>query len=79
MAAAYDVPIVPHGSGTYSYHFVLSQPHIPYCDYVNMSAAGDVIEAVFGTLFAGEDMPRAGTVTPNDRLASAWTSATTSL
>jgi L-rhamnonate dehydratase len=24
MAAAYDIPVVPHGSGPYSYHFVLS-------------------------------------------------------
>ena len=27
-AGAYDLPVVPHGSGPYSYHFVLSQPHV---------------------------------------------------
>ncbi len=41
MAAAYDIPVVPHGSGPYSYHFVTSQPHIPFGEYVNTSPAGD--------------------------------------
>lgn len=32
QAAAYDIPVVPHGSGPYSYHFILSQPHSPFCE-----------------------------------------------
>lgn len=67
MAAAYDVPVVPHGSGDYSYHFVMSQPHIPFCEYVNMSAAGDIIVPVFGDLFEGETLPADGAVRPSDR------------
>ncbi|MCB1499366.1 MAG: L-rhamnonate dehydratase [Bauldia sp.] len=67
MAAAYDIPVVPHASGAYSYHFVFSQPHIPFCEYVNMSADGRSIEPVFGSLFEGEDLPRDGKVTISDR------------
>lgn len=57
MAAAYDIPVVPHASGAYSYHFVISQPHIPFSEYVNMSADGTVISPVFGALFEEEDLP----------------------
>jgi L-alanine-DL-glutamate epimerase-like enolase superfamily enzyme len=67
MAAAYDIPVVPHGSGAYSYHFVQSQPHIPYGEYVNTSPGGDVIQPVFGTLFEGDDMPVNGRIRPSDR------------
>ena len=67
MAAAYDIPVVPHASGAYSYHFVHSQPHIPYCEYVNASPAGDVIEPTFGALFDGDDIPADGQIKPSDR------------
>ena len=67
MAAAYDVPVVPHASGAYSYHFVYSQPHIPFCEYVNTSPAGDTIGPVFGNLFDGDDVPRDGKIRPSDR------------
>jgi len=67
MAAAYDIPVVPHASGAYSYHFVYSQPQIPYSEYVNTSPAGDTIGPVFGTLFDGEDVPQDGKIRPSDR------------
>jgi L-alanine-DL-glutamate epimerase-like enolase superfamily enzyme len=67
MAAAYDIPVVPHASGAYSYHFVMSQPHIPFCEYVNMSPDGRSLAPVFGALFEGEDLPRDGKLTIGDR------------
>ena len=67
MASAYDIPVVPHGSGAYSYHFVQSQPNIPFSEYVNTSPGGDAIEPVFGTLFDGDDVPIDGQITPSDR------------
>jgi L-alanine-DL-glutamate epimerase-like enolase superfamily enzyme len=67
MAAAYDIPVVPHASGAYSYHFVYSQPHIPYCEYVNASPKGDIIAPTFGTLFDGDDAPANGMIKPSDR------------
>ena len=59
-AAAYDLPIVPHGSGPYSYHFNVSQPNAPYCEYVAASPDGRSVLPVFGSLFAGEATPENG-------------------
>ncbi len=53
--------------GAYSYHFVISQPHIPFSEYVNMSADGRSIEPVFGALFDGEDLPQDGKLAISDR------------
>ncbi|MGP1396065.1 MAG: L-rhamnonate dehydratase [Inquilinaceae bacterium] len=61
-AAAYDIPVIPHGSGPYSYHFIASQPGAPLCEYVATSADGQTILPVFGGLFEGEDVPKNGTL-----------------
>ncbi|MCC5870670.1 MAG: L-rhamnonate dehydratase [Gammaproteobacteria bacterium] len=66
MAAAYDMPVVPHGSGAYSYHFVISQPHCPFCEYINTSPGADQILPVFGALFTNEVLPKNGAVRPTD-------------
>jgi L-alanine-DL-glutamate epimerase-like enolase superfamily enzyme len=67
LAAAYDIPVVPHGSGAYSYHFVQSQPQIPFSEYVNTSPKGDTVAPVFGTLFDGDDVPVDGHIRLADR------------
>ena len=56
-AAAYDTPVVPHGSGPYSYHFIASQTGPAFCEYVAASPDGSAIHPVFGDLFTGEPMP----------------------
>lgn len=70
LAAAYDIPVVPHGSGVYSYHFVISQPHSPFVEYVVTSPGGDAIVPVFGQLFTGEPLPKEGVVELSD--APGW-------
>ncbi len=60
QASAYDVPVIPHGSGPYSYHFIASQPQSPLCEYVAASPDGRTIRPIFGKLFAGEDLPANG-------------------
>lgn len=70
MAAAYDIAVVPHGSGPYSYHFVISQPHSPFVEYINTSPGSDEIWPVFGNLFIDEPLPRDGLVRPAD--APGW-------
>ena len=67
LAAAHDIPVVPHGSGAYSYHFVVTQPHVPFCEYLNPSPASDEVLPVFGGLFAEEPLPVQGRVTVPDR------------
>ena len=57
MASAYDIPVVPHGSGPYSSHFVVSQPHSPFCEYIANSADGKSVHPVFGSLFTNEQLP----------------------
>ena len=60
QAAAYDIPVVPHGSGPYSYHFIASQPAQSLCEYVAASPDGRSIRPIFGKLFTGEDLPQNG-------------------
>ncbi len=59
-ASAYDLPVVPHGSGPYSYHFIASQTGPAFCEYVAASADGKSIQPVFGALFTGEQVPENG-------------------
>ena len=66
MAAAYDIPIVPHGSGAYSYHFVITQPHCPFCEYLNTSADCSEFPSVFGEMFINEQLPINGKIRPTD-------------
>lgn len=65
-AAAYDIPIVPHGSGPYSYHFIASRAEPAFCEYVAASADGRSIAPVFGALFTGEPVPENGRMTIPD-------------
>ncbi|SMX23983.1 L-rhamnonate dehydratase [Boseongicola aestuarii] len=62
-ASTLDIPIIPHGSGPYSYHFIASQTSAPLCEYVATSRDGRTILPVFGDLFEGEDVPENGKLT----------------
>ena len=59
-ASTLDIPVIPHGSGPYSYHFIASQTSPPLCEYVASSADGLSITPVFGDLFEGEGVPKNG-------------------
>ncbi|KAJ6534565.1 enolase C-terminal domain-like protein [Mycena sp. CBHHK59/15] len=63
----YDIPVVPHASGAYSYHFVVSQPNCPFQEYLCNAPDGkfgpdgtDPLPPVFGTLFEWEPTPVMG-------------------
>jgi L-rhamnonate dehydratase len=66
-ASAYEVPVVPHGSGPYSYHFIASQTGPAFCEYVAASPDGRSIAPVFGDLFVGESLPVNGRLNVPDR------------
>lgn len=66
-ASAYDIPVIPHGSGPYAYHFIASQPNPPNCEYVAASPDGRSIRPVFGQLFTGEDLPQNGRLKVSDK------------
>ncbi len=59
-AATYDISVVPHGSGPYSYQFIASQTGPAFCEYVAASPDGQSIQPVFGSLFDGEALPQNG-------------------
>ena len=65
-ASAHDLPVVPHGSGPYSYHFIASQTGPAFCEYVAASPDGRTIMPVFGDLFEGEEMPENGRLKLSD-------------
>ncbi len=60
QAAAYDVPIVPHASGPYSYHFVVSQLKCPTEVSVPKILDGKSMQPVFGDLFLIVPVPHGG-------------------
>ncbi|EJU03623.1 mandelate racemase/muconate lactonizing enzyme family protein [Dacryopinax primogenitus] len=66
MASAYDIPVVPHGSGPYSYHFIMSQAHSPFCEYIANSPDGKSIHPCFGDLFLNEPLPIGGILDVSD-------------
>lgn len=57
MAAAYDIPVVPHASGPYSYHYVVSQSNCPFQEYLANSPDGKSVYPVFGDMFTNEPVP----------------------
>jgi L-rhamnonate dehydratase len=59
-ASAYELTVVPHGSGPYSYHFITAQTGPAFCEYVAASPDGRSIQPVFGSLFTGEQVPHNG-------------------
>ena len=59
-ASVYDIPIIPHGSGPYSYHFIACQNEQPRCEYVTSAPDGRSIRPVFGDLFDAEPVPANG-------------------
>lgn len=66
LAAAYDVQVMPHHGGAYSYHFALSQMIVPRVEYLNTSPRCDAIVPLTGTAFRGEPLPEAGLIRVGD-------------
>lgn len=62
MASAYDIPVVPHCSGPYSNHLVISQPNCPFSEFLITSPRGEEVRPLFGNLFEGEILPERGLI-----------------
>ncbi len=67
MAAAYDLPVVPHGSGVFSLHFQLAFANTPFQEVLAMSADGMEIVPLFGDLVRGDVLPENGRLLPPER------------
>jgi L-rhamnonate dehydratase len=70
MAAAYDIPVVPHGSSVFSYHLQYAFQNCPFGEFLVMSRRGDEIVPVFGDLFKNEPLPKEGCITLSE--APGW-------
>jgi L-rhamnonate dehydratase len=40
MASAYNLPVIPHGVGAPTYHFVIATPNCPRAEFVDIFAQG---------------------------------------
>lgn len=60
MAKPYDMAVVPHCSGPYNYHFVMSNTNSPYAEYISVGN-GTEVRPTFGVL-DGEPLPVDGTI-----------------
>ncbi|CAH1800537.1 unnamed protein product [Owenia fusiformis] len=67
QAAAYDIPVIPHGSSIYSYHLQYAFRNCPIAEYINMSPKADKITPYFGGLFPDEPLPKDGFIDLPDR------------
>ena len=65
MAKPYDVPVIPHGSGVYNYHFVQSNLNSPFAEYLSV-AEGTTVRPIFDSII-GEPLPVNGRVTLDDK------------
>ncbi|HSE22821.1 MAG TPA: L-rhamnonate dehydratase [Pyrinomonadaceae bacterium] len=67
MAAAYDIPVIPHGSSVFSYHMQYAFSNCPIAEFLVMSPRADQLVPLFGELFTDEPMPRDGYLELNDK------------
>jgi len=67
MAAAHDLPVVPHGSGVFSSHFQMAFTNAPFQEVLAMSPDGVNIVPLWGNIFTGDPMPENGRIRPPDR------------
>lgn len=66
LANSWDIPVVPHGSGAYSYHFSITQPQAHFAEFINISPDGRDVVPVFGGMFTDEPLPVNGRIALRD-------------
>ena len=57
LADAHNVPVIPHGSSVYSYHFVLTRHNSPFTEFLMMAPEADKIVPMFHPLLLDEPLP----------------------
>jgi L-alanine-DL-glutamate epimerase-like enolase superfamily enzyme len=67
MAQAYDLPVIPHGSGVFSTHFQMASSNGPFQEVLAMSPTGDKIVPIWNGLIEGDPLPVNGVVRPPER------------
>lgn len=57
LADEYGIPVVPHGSSVYSYHFVITRKSTEFAEFLMMAPNADKIVPMFNPLLIGEPLP----------------------
>jgi L-rhamnonate dehydratase len=67
LADAHSIPVVPHGSSVYSYHYVVTRPSSPFAEFLMMAPKADVVVPMFTPLLLDEPVPINGRMKVPDR------------
>lgn len=67
LADAYAIPVIPHGSSVYSYHFVVTRPNSPVTEFIMMAPEADEVVPMFSPLLLHEPVPENGRLRLADR------------
>lgn len=62
LADSHNVPVIPHGSSVYSYHFAAARPDTPFSEFLMMHPTADAVVPMFQPLLLGEPVPERGVV-----------------
>jgi L-rhamnonate dehydratase len=67
LADAYGVPVIPHGSSVYSYHFVVTRQSSTFAEFLMMAPKADQVVPMFTPLLLDEPVPVNGRLKVPDR------------
>lgn len=67
LAEAYGAQIIPHGSGVYGYHFIITRVNSPFAEYLMVSPDGTKVIPQFYPLLVDEPVPENGRIRLNRR------------
>lgn len=67
LADAHGVPVVPHGSSVYSYHFVVTRQNSRFAEFLMMAPKADHVVPMFTPLLLDEPVPLQGRLKVPDR------------
>jgi L-rhamnonate dehydratase len=59
-ADAHRIPVVPHGSSVYSYHYAATRPESPFTEFLVMHPDGTEVTPMFTPLLVDEPVPVGG-------------------
>jgi L-rhamnonate dehydratase len=62
LADEAGLPVVPHGSSVYSYHFCATRPQTPFGEFLLLDPAGTAVVPPLAPLVLGEPLPQDGHV-----------------
>ncbi len=67
LADGFGVPVIPHGSSVYSYHFVITRHNSPFAEFRMMAPHADRVVPMFTPLLLDEPVPVQGRMKVPDR------------